>query len=308
MIKITSASRISCLKIERNSSVVSKWLFLLGLLLWVTASIPAEPSAEPKPVFRGISYLHQRRQKPRPMSLHLAVIDQTARGIRYLVTPPNPNRKGKADEVILKKTSTFASQRGAQLAVNGTFFIRKNIFDKEGSASGVSFLAVYDGMVYSDFRSTDEVIVRAKDNHLELWVEKGSAEWEFKKGDGQMALGMARWAQLLRNGENVASRGKDTHPRTAVGASQDGKKAYLLVVDGRQKGLSEGLTLYELAEIMKTFGAADAINLDGGGSSTFVMQQPDKSYRIMSLPSDFYPLSVERPVGTHLAVFAEALE
>jgi len=58
------------------------------------------------------------------------------------------------------------------------------------------------------------------------------------------------------------------HPRTAIGLSKDKKTVYLVAVDGRQPSLSIGQSLDELAQYMKGLGAWDAINLDGGGSTT----------------------------------------
>ena len=57
-------------------------------------------------------------------------------------------------------------------------------------------------------------------------------------------------------------------PRTAFGLSADGRWLYGVVVDGRQPGYSEGADGDDLVRIMKAAGAADAINMDGGGSST----------------------------------------
>ncbi len=62
----------------------------------------------------------------------------------------------------------------------------------------------------------------------------------------------------------------DVHPRTAAGIDDDGN-LLLLVVDGRQ-GASRGVTLQELAGLMLEFDAEDALNLDGGGSSTFIVR------------------------------------
>lgn len=58
-------------------------------------------------------------------------------------------------------------------------------------------------------------------------------------------------------------------PRTALGYNAD--KLFLVVADGRQPKYSTGLTLYELASILSELGATEAINLDGGSSSTFVV-------------------------------------
>ena len=59
-------------------------------------------------------------------------------------------------------------------------------------------------------------------------------------------------------------------PRTAFGISADGRYLYVLVVDGRQKGYSLGADMLDLARLLKAAGASDAINVDGGGSSTLV--------------------------------------
>lgn len=69
------------------------------------------------------------------------------------------------------------------------------------------------------------------------------------------------------------------HPRTAIGWND--KDFFLLVVDGRQDGLSIGMTFPELAEFMLKLGCTEAMNLDGGGSSTFWLDG-----RIMNSPSD----------------------
>jgi hypothetical protein len=91
------------------------------------------------------------------------------------------------------------------------------------------------------------------------------------------------------------------HPRTAVGIADHGQRLLLVVVDGRQRPYSDGMTLRELASLMLALGSRDAINLDGGGSSTLVWAEPGQPgvFRIANRPSD--PAG-ERPVGNALAV------
>jgi hypothetical protein len=69
------------------------------------------------------------------------------------------------------------------------------------------------------------------------------------------------------------------HPRTALGYNP--RELFLVEVDGRQKILSVGMTFAELAAFMKSLGCTDALNLDGGGSSTFWLQG-----RVMNSPCD----------------------
>lgn len=60
----------------------------------------------------------------------------------------------------------------------------------------------------------------------------------------------------------------DKHPRTAIGYSQDKNTIFLYTIDGRQPGLSIGADLYQVAEYLRQLGAYEAMNLDGGGSTT----------------------------------------
>jgi exopolysaccharide biosynthesis protein len=86
----------------------------------------------------------------------------------------------------------------------------------------------------------------------------------------------------------------DRHPRTAIAKLESGK-LLLVTVDGRQPGVSAGMTLEMLAEVLLEFGAVDAMNLDGGGSTTMVIHN-----RIVNRPSD---QTGERPVSDAILVF-----
>ncbi|MCM3716148.1 phosphodiester glycosidase family protein [Alkalihalobacillus oceani] len=91
---------------------------------------------------------------------------------------------------------------------------------------------------------------------------------------------MATGPTLVRNGQVSISMNESgsfatsRHPRSAVGISGDGTKLFLVTIDGRQSGYSQGATLRELAEYMRSLGAYQAINLDGGGSTTMVARLP----------------------------------
>lgn len=85
---------------------------------------------------------------------------------------------------------------------------------------------------------------------------------------------------LVQNGKVGEWRGNQPrHPRTAIGWND--RHLYFVVVDGRQDDLSVGMTFPELANLMESWGCTDAINLDGGGSSTFWL-----GGKVMNIPSD----------------------
>nr|WP_246416150.1 phosphodiester glycosidase family protein [Nocardioides luti] len=81
------------------------------------------------------------------------------------------------------------------------------------------------------------------------------------------------------------------HPRTAVGIDRDTGEVLIVVVDGRSKA-SRGATLAELADLMIDLGADEALNLDGGGSSTMVATKPGGSPAVRNHPSDGFQRSV----------------
>ena len=109
--------------------------------------------------------------------------------------------------------------------------------------------------------------------------------------------------QLIRNGK-VAITAKEEkmrdgfdaerHPRTAIAKLSSGK-VLLVTVDGRQPGVSAGMSLYMLAHLLLELGAIAAINLDGGGSTTMVIHN-----KIVNRPSD---QTGERPVGDAILIF-----
>ena len=116
------------------------------------------------------------------------------------------------------------------------------------------------------------------------------------------------WPRILRDGRSVAadaptvegtiSRNAEMrHPRTAVGFSRDSTTLYVLTVDGRSQA-SVGVTLVELASIMRRLGAWQAMNFDGGGSTSMVVDG-----RLMNVVSD---TSGERAVGNALMVVRKA--
>lgn len=83
--------------------------------------------------------------------------------------------------------------------------------------------------------------------------------------------------------------GQPRHPRTAIGFNQ--RYLYLVAVDGRQKELSLGMSFVELASLMKQIGCTEALNLDGGGSTTFWLDG-----KILNSPSDKRERSVANSV------------
>jgi len=124
---------------------------------------------------------------------------------------------------------------------------------------------------------------------------------------GNLRTVVGGWPRIVRNGRSVAewsdieegtrkgfSVGR--HPRTAGGISRDGNTLYLMTVDGRRES-DGGMSLVELAHFMIGLGAYDAMNFDGGGSTTMVVEG-----KVVNHPSD---ATGERAVGSALVVVVD---
>jgi exopolysaccharide biosynthesis protein len=112
---------------------------------------------------------------------------------------------------------------------------------------------------------------------------------------------IVRDSAVAREADSFGSAGfRGRNPRTAAGIARDGTRLILVTVDGRDSS-NAGMTLHELADLMLALGAREAINLDGGGSTTMVVADPHASgsMRIVNHPSD---KGGERAVGDALAI------
>lgn len=103
--------------------------------------------------------------------------------------------------------------------------------------------------------------------------------------EGEPAMAISGEKILLRDGRRLVENDRELHPRTAIGIDRDQGRILLLVIDGRQR-FSRGYTLVELARMLRSLGAEDALNLDGGGSSTMVGAGQSGEVKVLNSPSD----------------------
>ena len=146
-------------------------------------------------------------------------------------------------------------------SVNGTGFNMSN-----GRPAG---LLVMDGVEYSAIDSRGFFGI-TKDGKPVI----GTTEEYNSIYKGQLQEGIGGFGSIVVNqGQIVPTDGSDRASRTAVGITRTGKVVFL-VLDGRQEPFSCGGGLKDLAQILQDAGCVQAINLDGGGSTTYVARQP----------------------------------
>ncbi|MBW9111515.1 phosphodiester glycosidase family protein [Microbacterium ureisolvens] len=174
--------------------------------------------------------------------------------------------KDQFGENITELTSQIAADNGAIFAINGDYYgfrdtgivIRNGVvFRDEPAREGLVFYTDGRVEVYDETTtSAEELLADGAWNTLSF----GPAIVE----DGAVVDGIET-KEIDTNFGNHSIQGDQ--PRTAVGVIDENHLVFV-VVDGRQPGYSEGVTLTELADIMLDLGATTAYNLDGGGSST----------------------------------------
>ena len=206
--------------------------------------------------------------------VNVLVVDQKKAKRRFALT---------ALEGKLRRTSQAALDSGAIVAINGSFYNTRPPYNS------VCYLKINGEVIFERSgkmgdRDGGAVLI---DDRGRVSVEQGDPDdpqWVSTRtepsiiGSGPMMLQDGQRVDM-GTGAFVTLR----HPRTAIGTS--GNKVYLVTVDGRSKGNSLGVNLNELANILKWLGAENALNLDGGGSTTMYIEgQPENG--IVNRPCD----------------------
>lgn len=109
---------------------------------------------------------------------------------------------------------------------------------------------------------------------------------------GELSQAVSGLPVILKNGEinecmPAEPFGSVRHPRTAVGIRPDGA-VIILIIDGRIPSYSNGASLTDTALLMKRLGASDALNLDGGGSCTFLAGDGKGGFELLNNPADLF--------------------
>ena len=187
------------------------------------------------------------------------VADVTVSSLEYLKTAFAQNAFGTN---VTAKTSETAADNNAILAVNGDYY----------GANSTGYV-IRNGVVYRDTVREDSSngdLAIYKDGSFKIIYEDQISADQLVK-DGVVNL-LAFGPALVENGEIAVGTNEEvgqamaSNPRTAIGIVDENH--YIIVVSDGRTSESKGLSLYQMAEVMKSYGVKTAYNLDGGGSST----------------------------------------
>ena len=163
---------------------------------------------------------------------------------------------------VTAKTSVTAAENNAILAVNGDYY------GANSSGYVIRNEVVYRDSVREDASNGDLAIY--KDGSFKIIYEDQVSADQLVQ-DGVVNL-LAFGPSLVENGEisvdtnTEVGQAMSSNPRTAIGIIDENH--YIIVVSDGRTSESKGLSLYQMAEVMKSYGVKTAYNLDGGGSST----------------------------------------
>ena len=220
------------------------------------------------------SYLNQYKDKQPGMS---KLSEQIAFANQYYTDSSNPLYLGENYNVVSGVNASFYNMQTGQ--PSGVCFV--DGVDFGTNAYPCFFAILKDGTAVMDDRAN-------KGNYTgetAIWQAVGGSQW------------------LVRDGEDVTANisgdyNTDRHSRTCVGITEDGK-VVLMVLDGRQEPFSCGGTMHELAQIMIEADCKYAMNIDGGGSTTFAARpEGEDDVKIINRPSD----GSERSISSGLII------
>lgn len=285
---------------------VGRFLLAVLLLCAVPASQPGKRETAAG-LFPGVKHIHRTQSQPRLLDMQIVIIDLTTPGLKFRFTEPNGD--GTPGELTVETPRAYLERVGAAIAINaGSYFPNPKHPHVDNYYLGVS-----EGVRYSPFSFGESAINISRENVATV-IDPDPAEREqgvagyASKPPVELYNAIGAKNRILASGRNVGGEHyngvdcdkncscHDPHPRTAIGVTAD-RKLILFTVDGRQKEHSLGMTTAEVAEVLLEYGATDAVNLDGGGSTQLVLADPRP--RVVNKPSD----GKERAVGGSLAVF-----
>lgn len=209
-----------------------------------------------------------------------------------------PNNSAQFGMQPMTKQATYEDYEGHKVwaGINADFYNMTN-----GTPQGI----VYKEGVAIKTTVTDQV------NTFFAVLKNGKAfvgdQADYTNIKTQIQEAVGGRVTLVSDGILQAQTSDVLEPRTAIGVSQDGSKVYMLVVDGRRFHYSNGMSYEELGKCLKALGAYDAINLDGGGSSTYFQRgtadfSADR-FKLRNWPSDNG--GAERSVANGLLLIAK---
>jgi hypothetical protein len=247
-------------------------------------------------LFSGIEYQREARRQPRPVMVHLMKIDLKTAGLRLIVTPQAEHNS--------RTTSAFVREFKTKLAINASYFAPFydrtpwDYYPRSGERTVPNGETISNGNRHTPPLAGWPVLCILPGNVAKI-IDTSTCPIGTLNAVAGREL-------LVSNGratdQKFAADEEKPYPRVAVGIDRLGTKLWLIVVDGKQPLYSEGVTKLELAQLIAKLGIDRAINLDGGGSTTLVVDTGNGA-TVLNAPIHAKLPMNERPVANQLGFY-----
>lgn len=258
-------------------------------------------------ISKAIQYSKQRLQiDDRITIVHIAKISIEDSTLKLSHTP-NPKR---TEFNSATSTTQALAQHSADLAINGSFFTPfkdKHLLDYYPHTNDPTMpigQTMSDGLLHGKYKLEWPKLVIDFDGNTYIAGEEIKDTSRLKTIISGRSI-IVDSGMLVNNMQDISADSVKPYPRTAVGLSKEKTILWLIVVDGKQPGYSRGLTLTELGNFMIEIGVYNAIELDGGGSSTMAWRTNNNNFQLLSRPSHAKIPKWERPVANHILIYSD---
>lgn len=295
--------------------ILNTLLFCLSLSAMLFADESKIDWNSAKTIYPGIKLVRIKRTSPRLLRLAIMRIDLTTPGLGFTVTgrdadwgKPMPDYPKLLIRTKRMTTAEFMREKRLAIGKGGDGLNLVVAFNaspwrpwtkpydhKYADPPGVN---ISDGVVVGSRGGSNPSFVVYKDGKVDI-VEKIQ-----KRDFPKIKDALAGFYLVVRGGKvlpDAHSGSKQCHPRTAYGLSADRRYLYVIVIDGRQKKWSLGTKGSETGALLLEAGAWDAINMDGGGSTTMCYWDRRKKKPVMVNRQS--ESGYMRPVANNLGIF-----
>ena len=256
---------VSCFAIAQEAKITDVW-------------------ANAREYYPGIFHLSLEREQPRLMKIQLMKIN--LKDGRYGFTgTPKPELWGQPMPDFPELNVVTERERTAA-------FMEKARLPKEQGGRGLNMVVAVNASPWRPWQMpwnhkyaahlglaiTDGEVLQADDLKRPSFVVLKNGNIDFRSKANPIAIedimmSAPGFQVVLSKGEVLPGAAKATAlaPRTGYGLSKEHDVFYIVIIDGRQKDYSLGATIGDVGRLLQEFGAYDALNMDGGGSSTLVV-------------------------------------
>jgi exopolysaccharide biosynthesis protein len=321
----------SCIlrRLFRHSALLAhaRSLALLALVFLPLTAALGGPAIGPwVPIFKGIEHAVGTNDPniagnfPELQVVHCLRVDLTDPDVQFFTTPRASNYVAESRETLNLSVPHFLAQNKLQVAADANFYnVSPGGADptSEGLPSEVYGLQISTGEVVSAETSADYAgVPRAASllfttNKQPMFVFKNLPPGTNTAG---IYTALTGFYPIVSNGVNFGIAASNSYPdssihqvqpRTAYGVSQDNHYFFIMTIDGRQSGYSDGALDVETGYWMLNCGAWNAINMDGGGSTALYIADSIGNPVAVNHSSYLAGYGRERYIGSHLGVIAK---